>query len=153
MPTNTNNTNSNRWPFYALLALLVFIPLPLGSNRPMYWAFSEIFIFLLFALWLLTTSADQFKQPQLKAAKWPIILLALVCLWLLLQATGLTGFQSIDIHATYTQLIKSVGLLCVFILTLALTTSRPRIRILAWTLLLSGTFQAVYGTLTAISAQ
>ena len=63
----------------------------------------------------------------------------------------MAGFQSIDVHATYRQLIKSVSLLCLFMLTLALINSRERIRILAWTLLLSGTFQAVYGTLVAIS--
>jgi len=138
--------------FYTLIAILVFVPLPYASNRPMYWAITEIAIFILFSVWLVTqANPATLKQPVIRAGKWPLILLALVCLWVLLQASGLAGFQSIDVHATYTQLIKSVSLLCLFMLTLALVNSRQRIRMLAWTLLLSGTFQAVYGTLGAIS--
>ncbi len=44
--------SSDRWLFYALLVLLVWAPLPLGSNRPWARALLEVGIFGLAAAWL-----------------------------------------------------------------------------------------------------
>ena len=44
---------STRWIFALYLVLLVWAPVPLGSNRPWSWALLEIWVFLL-ALWWLT---------------------------------------------------------------------------------------------------
>ena len=40
------------WLFYAFLGLLVWLPIPLGSNRPWAWSLMEAWVFVLGALWL-----------------------------------------------------------------------------------------------------
>ena len=39
------------WLFLGLLALIAWLPIPLGSNRPWSWALMEVVAFGLLALW------------------------------------------------------------------------------------------------------
>lgn len=141
----------NRVCFVLVLGVLVLLPLLIEGSRPMYWGVTEVIIYLTFAAWFVSQSWQDLKaQPALRAARWPIALLIGVCLLILLQAAGPAGMRSIDVHATWEQLGKSVSYLCLFILMLALVDSTARLRAVLWTLLLCGTFQAVYGILGAV---
>jgi len=77
---------ADRYLFGGLLALLVFAPLPLGSNR--YWAHG---LLLLFALMMLLGLAWAWRHKlssalrRLQGYAWPISLLACVVLWSWLQ--------------------------------------------------------------------
>ncbi len=137
---------------YALIVVLVWLPLPFGSNQAMYWYSAEIMIQLLSlgVLALFTAGrlsvSDPFKQS------WPVI--GLFALFLLLQVTlafvpGLP--QSADQHATYAQLIKTLCLFQLFCLMFLLFDSEKQLRVLVWALIISGTFQAVYGTLMTVT--
>ena len=44
---------ADRVLFYAYLALLLWVPLPNGSNQPWAWALMELWIYLLAITWLL----------------------------------------------------------------------------------------------------
>ena len=66
--------------FVAFLILLVWLPIPLGSNRPWSWALMEVWVFLMAAVWLIkyargrVTLTEPFRQARLA--------LLLLYLWL-----------------------------------------------------------------------
>ena len=71
---------SDRWLFYALVGLLVWVPLPLGSNRPWAQSLLEVGIFILLSVWLgLALRGKVRTTPAWFEARW--VVLALV-LWL-----------------------------------------------------------------------
>jgi len=72
--------SSDRWLFYALLVLLVWAPLPLGSNRPWARALLEVAIFALAGAWLWRAVGARVCHSS-AAAKARFVLIALG-LWL-----------------------------------------------------------------------
>lgn len=66
--------------FGGLIVLLLWLPIPLGSNRPWSWALMEIWIYLLGALWLVQYARGKagVSEPFRKATP----ALALAILWL-----------------------------------------------------------------------
>ncbi|MCB1877507.1 MAG: O-antigen ligase family protein [Chromatiales bacterium] len=64
--------------FFALLALLAWAPVPLGSNRTWAWALLACGVFLLLALFFLRHGA----VPPPVAARWPLTLLLIWLAWL-----------------------------------------------------------------------
>jgi len=167
--------------FYTYLALLVFLPLPFGANVPPGWAAAVVWINGLAAVWLLLWALRRTEVTPAFRKAWPILVLFMLWLcWIAFQLVPLpigvvevlspkaaelqiqasqilTGHMpdsatiSLDTHATTSGLIKSVSYVTLFCLTLLLVGSRRRLRMLAWTLVISGTFQAVYGGLMTLS--
>ena len=45
------DTSSDKALYYAFCALIAWLPLPLGSNRPWAWSIMEIWVYLLTAAW------------------------------------------------------------------------------------------------------
>src|ERR1700674_1239165 len=76
-----------RWDgilFWALLVLLVWVPIPLGSNRAWPWTVLEVYAFALLPLWLLLWAFGRVEVSEsMKGAVPAWIVLAL---WLALQA-------------------------------------------------------------------
>jgi len=163
--------------FIAFLILLVWLPLPLGSNRP--WAVSmmEIWVFTLTIGWLLLYGRDKVNLTQPFKAAWPILaLLAMVVVWHMFQQLHLplnwlqwlspesakiygqslldpptSAPLSQDPAATYLAALESSAYWCLFALTLLLVNTRARTKILAYTLVFSGLFQACYGSFMTLS--
>ncbi len=82
--------SSDRWLFYALVALLVWAPLPLGSNRPWSQALLEFGIFALAGLWLsLALRGRVGPTAAWSQARWPLIALMGWLLYGLLQVLPL----------------------------------------------------------------
>lgn len=157
------------------LALLVWLPIPLGSNRAWAWSLMEIAAFLLLATWLLGWARGAWDAPEpLRRAKWPLFLLAA---WLSLQlmhvvpmprdwiaflspeaarmhalagtAGGIT--LSLDPHASLEALLKGVAFAAIFILALALLTRRSRVRKFAQTWVYAALAMSVYAVLVHTS--
>ncbi len=169
--------HTDRTLFYALLGILIWAPLPLGSNR--LWAVSllEALVLLLAGAWLIRFSLGQVQLSRVFTKAWPLLLLmGLNCLWQLMQIlplqTEFIGYFSPGAASTYSQvasadaswitlsldpvitrlsLIESLALWLMLALCLLLTTSRRRLRMLALTIVLSGVFQATYGGLMTLS--
>ncbi|SDU07972.1 O-antigen ligase family protein [Halopseudomonas salegens] len=134
-----------------VLLLLIWLPLPLASNRE--WALGVMLLWIggLGLIW----AVAQWRAvlPPGKALKpgLPLLgLLLLAQLWVALQwATGL----SMDTGATLQALLLGCALSLLFLLTLSLFRSRKRLNWLLGTLVVSGTLQGFYGafmTLTGI---
>ena len=162
--------------FVAFLCLLVWAPLPLGSNREWAWSLLQSGVFALSAWWLLAYVRGQFQLPEYMAAiKWPVVMLLMVCGWLLVQIIPLplalvqalspVGASlhlaadseaswiplSVDPYATWQTLLKSLAYMLIFLLTIILVTSQKRARMLGYTIVFSGLFQASYGSFMVLS--
>jgi len=167
--------SEDRYIYIGFLVLIAWLPLPLGSNRPWAEAIMEIWAFTLMFLWLIAFMRYQVQtsEPYKKAA--PVIGLFLLWLvWILLQIIPLSpvwvaslspvAFDhhslvnsadlmtlSLDPHATFAGWFNSLAYVFIFILSLLLIHSRRRLRQLAYVVIYSGLFQAVYGSLMTLS--
>ena len=176
MAPDTIKRAPDRWIFYLLLALIAWVPLPFGSNRPWAWSIMEIWIFLLSIVWLITFIAGKVSfMPVFKKAT-PVLFL--FCLWLVhiafqvvpLSTDTLSSISpqaaemyskldtvpekasiSVDPYATQTGLVQSVAYVLFFSLCLLLVNRRRRIIQLASVMIFSGLLQALYGSLMHMS--
>ncbi|MEM0954645.1 MAG: O-antigen ligase family protein [Pseudomonadota bacterium] len=140
-----------RYLFAALVFVLLWAPLPIGSNR--FWALWLLIgtVFLLAACCCLQLARGRLTvTPALRKSLWPLALLVLVQIWVLIQL--LPGpLQTRDVWATTNSLFEGLAYTTVFALTLLLVDSRDRIRTLCFALVLSGAFQAAYGSFMTLS--
>ena len=170
--------SANRWLFVLYLALIAWAPVPLGSNRPWAWAILELWIFALAIWWLLDFARGKvYPGPAFRGA-WPALLCAALWLgyvWLQLlplplellrllspeaaRAHAAAGMGSVsaapltlDQSGTLAGALKSAAYVTFFALSLALLDRPARIAAAAYTLVISGFAQAMYGGLGSLSA-
>ncbi|MFT5426247.1 MAG: putative inorganic carbon (HCO3(-)) transporter [Gammaproteobacteria bacterium] len=169
------DTSEDRFIYFGFLILIAWLPLPLGSNRPWAEAIVEVWIYSLMLFWLIAFMRNKVEITDVFKKAAPVVSLFFIWLiWILLQfiplpagwiahlspvafthhslvsATDLMTL-SLDPHATVAGWLKSLAYILVFILSLLLINSRRRLRQLAYTIIYSGLFQAVYGSLMTLS--
>jgi len=164
----------DRAAFWALAALIVWAPIPLGSNRPWAWALLEIWVFAIALLWVAALLRREIvPAPALRSAAPALVLLALWLAFLLLQwvalppdlvrllspraaevyagaaylGDGRWPTLSLDPDATFAFWLKSCAYVLAFTLTLALVRRRARLMWLCGAIVATGVLQAVYGSL------
>ncbi len=168
--------------FWAWIALLMWMPIPLGSNRPWAWAILQVGVFALVATWLLAWWRGAVQAPApLRAARAYLLLLAL---WLLYEAlyfvplppallgwlspeaarmhalagglaadgAGTWNTLSVDPYAASVSWLKSLAYAGVFFLTLAVVVSRDRAKQFAYALVFAALGLSVYGVLMHLGA-
>lgn len=165
--------------FWALLGLLVWAPVPLGSNRGWAWAVLEVWAFALLGLWLATWALGRARIPEPLRRAWPAF--AVLVAWILLHVLavvplppewvsalspgsariwGLTDVLgiprpsitlSIEPHASRVALIKTLAYVAVFFLVLAVVNSRLRVLIATKVLVYAAVLHAVYAVLMHLS--
>ncbi|NDV89951.1 polymerase [Alteromonas sp. 345S023] len=151
--------------FGCFLFLLVWLPIPLGSNRPWAWALVEFITFALL-LALLTFNASGIYNC-LKQYKLAFILATLFCVFQLLliiplpyeviavirpdrlmsinSEEGPLMALSYDAAQSKITLLKTLAYVSLFLITLTLVKTSKRIRLLLLTICLAGSIQAIYG--------
>jgi len=165
------NTKLHRYSFYVLLGLLIWLPIPLGSNRPWAWGLMELVIFSL------SLACAYLRKQQawmgLRAYRLPIGLwlafLALATLQVIPMPAQLVAFLSptsydtqlaygvaqfhlsLDVGQSQINLLKGLSYFCLLIVVLVLVNTEKRLRLLLLTILASGALQALYGTLEILS--
>lgn len=133
----------------ATLALLFWLPLPLGSNRDWSAALFCLLAALLCAGWSwLQLSKGETANRALRPALPLFGLLLAVQGWALLQ--WLTGIST-DSGRTLHYLMLGLGYSLLFILIIGLFHTRRRLTLLISTLIVSATLQGFYGTLMTLS--
>lgn len=167
------------WIFVLYLALLVWAPLPLGSNRPWAWALLAIWVLALALCWLAGYIKGRYAHPTILGDAWPMLLCGLLWLgyvWLQLiplpvdflemlspqaarwhiaaAAPAAPGAAplTLDAHATLEAACKSTAYIAFFALSLILLQDRGRIRFAAYALIVSGVLQALYGSLISLQS-
>jgi O-antigen ligase len=183
---SSSQLNTDNRIFISLLLLIIWLPLPLGSNHPWAWAIMEVWIFSLALLWVWKYFHGQVElTPVFFQAKWIIIAwivwlsyLGLQCLplpYAIIEqlspqaahfhtlgtmvntvkttANSLPPRMTLSVapHLTAVALLKSISYVLLFVLILLLITRPQRLQWLAYTLVFSGLFQAVYGSLMTLS--
>lgn len=156
--------------FYLFLAILFLLPIPLGANRPWAWSFFQLAIFglTLYTTFTLRTSKNIGIHRYLSMVMLWLAFIAIAMLQIiplpsvivdvlspssseLYRLAGAdTYYISIDRGQSIINLVKLLSLFCVLLLTMQLVTSESRIRLLLITMLASGTFQALYGSLEVL---
>ena len=171
--TDSPRAAADRPLYYAFLALLLWLPLPLGSNRIWAWSIMEAWVLLLGVAWLIQYLRGGACLNRAFVRAMPVtICLALIVLWTGLQTltlpAGLLGVLSpqalelhamtqtdtslsLNVYATWESALKTLCYLLLFCLTLLLVTDKRRIRMLALAFVLGGVFQASYGALMTLS--
>jgi O-antigen ligase len=158
-----------RWLFRAYLLILFLLPLPLGSNRPLFWAVFVAAVAAVALVWAGGWLAGVARWPHtMRTARWALVALALFVGWGGLKVGA--GFladgpaaasigdsrmnsviQSVSLHDSADALLLSLGLLLLAFLTVALVRSKRRSLLVLYTLVLAGFVQAVYGSLMLLS--
>jgi O-antigen ligase len=161
--------------FWLLVALLVWVPIPLGSNHPWSWSLFEICVFAILAGWLLAWVFGSAVVPDVVRAALPawLVLAAwtvLQCLSFVPMPRGWVEFLSpeaarmqsltdvlgqprecmtlsIDPHASEVSFLKTLAYSGVFFLTLALVNRRGRILMLARVLVYGALIMSIYAVL------
>lgn len=165
--------------YWLLLALLAWLPIPLGSNRPWAWMVMEVWVFALLAAWLVLWLMGRARLSEPARRAWPAWVL--LALWMLLQLLHLLPMPrdwvallspeaarmhglveafgvrrelitlSIDPHASRISILKSAAYVGVFFLVLNLVHRRSRLLALARTLVYAAVLVAVYGVMLHLS--
>ncbi|SDJ67057.1 O-antigen ligase family protein [Microbulbifer yueqingensis] len=160
--------------FYALLALLFWLPIPLGSHRPWAWALMEVWVFVMLAGWLVVNTHSP-RMARLRPYLPLLLIFGVFQLWVAFQLLPLpmgllealspakaghwlatdpgaaSATLSLDPNQTHIGLLKGLAYCGILFLVLALVDSPARLKTLALTIVLAGTFQAFYGVLMALS--
>ena len=171
---NSASPYAERVLFYAFLLLLFWLPLPLGSNRPWAWSIMELasFTLVIALLWVCRPSLEKRLRPHL----FPITLFCLFVLWVGVQylplpaalvkllspdsyrlfassGSGVAPWLTLSVDPVQTKIsfYKSLSYLCLFISCLLVVTSPSRARAVLVCFLVAGTWQALYGSVEALS--
>ena len=161
--------------FWAFAALLVWAPIPLGSNRAWAWGVLEASAFILLALWLVLWAGGRVRATEALRGAW--LAWILLGFWLAVQAVDVVPMPesvvsalspaaarahalasdlgiaqptitlSIDPEASRVSLLKSLAYAAIFFLALALLSRRSRILVLARVLVYAAVANAVYAVL------
>lgn len=167
----------NRGVFIALLVLLAWLPLPLGSNRAWAWAIMEAGAFGILAIWLLNFIKSPCKlPPAVQASVVPLVILIVWLVYIFLQAIPLPsgilkalspaaydlydyagGMDTrnapitIDRGATMAEFLKYASYVAIFFLVMAVVDSRSRLKQLATVLVFVGLVESIYGLLMTLT--
>jgi O-antigen ligase len=165
--------------FLALAALLVWLPIPLGSNRPWAWAFMEVAAFGLIGAWLVGWAFDKVHVSPVLVRAWPAWValgawVALETLHVIPMPAGMVALLSpsaarmhalatdagivqgwvtlsIDPQASRISLLKTLSFVAIFFLSIALGNRRSRVLLLAQILVYAALAQSVYAVLMHLS--
>ena len=171
----SENWIPDRWLFWAFVAMLVWAPIPLGSNRPWAWAILEAWSFVLLGAWCIAWAAGHAAASDAFRKAWPV--LALFILWLMFQALQFAPLPpvmvealspeaarmhalaasfrdgsgwltlSVDPHFAKVAWLKGFAYFTAFVLTLLLVNNRSRVKTFAYALVFAGLALSIYGVL------
>jgi len=131
------------------LLLLLWLPLPIGSNRDWSMGLLVLLCCILGAGWALNAwRRNRDMGPTLRPALPMLGLLLLSQVWVLVQ--WLTG-MTVDAAATFQYLMLGIAYSLLFLLVVDLFRTRKRLSLLLAVLVISGTFQAFFGVVMTLS--
>ena len=123
---SSSKAQHGRYLFAFLLFIVAWAPLPMGSNGPWpLWLLNGL-IFSLAVLCALQFARGRLETSATLRKAWlPLLLLALVQLWVFVQTLP-TSFQATDSWAAHTRLFQGLAYTAFFALVLLLVNSKQR---------------------------
>lgn len=135
--------------FWLLVSLVIWLPIPLGSNRPWAIGLLAIIVAVLFMVaWL--SSLMLGRSFRMLQHAWPAIVLLISYAGLITvqmlhgYQADLSAIQSIDPYATKIQLILTLSAIGLFMSILLICQSTFRLKALLLCIVISGTLQALF---------
>ncbi|NRB41168.1 MAG: O-antigen ligase family protein [Pseudomonadales bacterium] len=142
-------SSSHSAPFYALLAFILLAPIPYGSNREWAEAILLLYSSALAIITLFNLYKGKLKLPKLLQKSLPLqCLFGLFIVWQILQ---INIINSADINHALSGLLLSFCYWIVFNLVLILCQQSQQLSALLWTIVISGLFQAFYGSMMVLT--
>jgi O-antigen ligase len=143
----------DRWT--AFCALIFLLPLPFGLDTPWAWNLAGAVVFSLLALEV-NSLLERKKQRQLPTIPVPRALIQsrapLTLMWgVQLYCIFQWLCWSITPHDSFLSIQKGLTYAGAYTLTLLLVHSRQRLNQLMWIIVISASFQAIYGALMTLS--
>jgi len=142
----------DRCLFVAVLVLLVWLPLPLGSNRD--WSVGLLVLLIggLGSLWAIGQLRGSVTPAlQIRSVRAALPLLGLLLLTQAWVATQWLAGLTVDNGATFQYLMLGLAYSLLFLLVVSLCHSRKRLNLLLGTLIVSGALQAFGGAFMTLS--
>lgn len=152
----------DRLIFVLICVVMIWWPIPLGSNRPWAWSLLQLiiglgFILHLFHVWYFAFrhgKAINGRAIEIIPSSVFIVLAPIMALqaYLVLQLTGVVPFiQTVDPTQTEVNLYKGLCLAAFVVLLGSYVNRNSRMRHLILAIVFSGLFQACYGAFTNLS--
>jgi len=165
---------TNTFSFYALLLLLICLPIPLGANRVWAWSLVSIWVGVMTMGMLSSYCKDwrQFPVRRLLRFAWLLAPMLAFQLWVVIQLLPLPiswltnvsplsasvnaqlgvkfGSITLDTYATLSTLQKGFTYLLFAINAIVLVNTPRKVKWVLAALLASGTFQAFYGAMVVL---
>lgn len=166
------HTVAEKASFVGLLILIVWLPIPLASHRPLAWSIFEIVVAI---QTIALVAAYRFNFPWSRLASYLWLLIPLLCfqLWSLVQLIPLpiewlrslspsayevyqplpieSATLSLDRGATWSAMLKGVAYLLVVVNSFLLIDSSRRVKLVMMAIVISGTFQAFYAAIMVLT--
>ncbi|MGY0219459.1 O-antigen ligase family protein [Endozoicomonadaceae bacterium StTr2] len=179
LPTPDNRYH--RFLFYFLLLIIAWLPLPFGSKPQWAMAILQVGIFILSALWLVGFLLGKLSFSHNFHKTLPVFGgFLLISVWVGFQAVPLpsswvqylspiaysaqadTAYSlqsitpaymtlSLDPFATKVHTLLSLAYALLFFLVISLVNDYQRVKWLAWTFIICGVFQAIFGSISTLS--
>ncbi|MDE1242756.1 O-antigen ligase family protein [Vibrio aestuarianus] len=128
--------------FPLFLIFVFWLPIPLGSNRPIAWSFNEVWGALLLILCLCIYSPEHWKT-SLKRTKWVIMPIMAITLWSLIQSIQPLNLTQ-DSGLVFVSALKSLHYLQLCLVASVLIDTRNKLKLLATVMVVSGICQGFY---------
>jgi O-antigen ligase len=144
--------NSNRLErvlVASVLILLVWLPLPLGSNREWAMGLFVALVGLLSGIWGFASLRN--ILPAGRAFRPALPMFALLLLAQLWVAVQWLGGLTVDVGATIQYLLLGLAYSLLFLMVVSLFHTRRRLTLLLSVVVISGTFQAFHGAFMTLS--
>lgn len=149
---------------WVLIALVVLAPLPLGSNRPAFWAGGAALLAVVALFYLLRLAQlGSTLRYDLSRLAVPLLLAGLYVGWLIMQTLPLGTFEielpqgtfmhdaiSVSTGDTKLAILRVSGYAILFALMMQVAVNRARAQTLAWVLFAAITFWSLYGLVALI---
>ncbi|WP_051563836.1 O-antigen ligase family protein [Enterovibrio calviensis] len=157
--------------FYSLLTLIVWLPIPLGSNRDWAWSIAEIWIALQSIMLIIAYRGNLPFEP-LKRYKTLLFGLMAFQLWVFVQTLPMhwewlsilssksaeiyqlvgapEGFISLDSRMTLSSLFKGIAYTMLVFNAIYLVNSSQRLKQVVLMIVISGTLQAFYAAMVVL---
>ncbi|MDP2226284.1 MAG: O-antigen ligase family protein [Moraxellaceae bacterium] len=147
---------ADKFAFASLCFLVVWAPIPLGSNRVWSAELLQLLVAVIAAncCWLLARKKIS-PSAALRSSKLTLGLFFCIAVWSSIQLLPLPyhdGWQELshDLNSTAYKLQKSILYTLVLFITLQLVNTRPRLQVFAHVIVISGVLQAVYAVITLL---
>lgn len=136
------------WTGFAIVAIVLLAPVPMASNRPVFWLGATVAIAALATLYFGLVALRPQARDRSRRPLGVFLLAGLVIVWALIQGLIVPGPISLAPGSTLLGALRLTGYLLIFALTLEIARRQSRANWMAWALFWGVGAHAVWALLS-----